>query len=388
MSHLERMLSDIAGWAPAVVSQAARMDADRRVPSNLVDEMRSIGLFRMFVPTSQGGLEFDMPASLEVFAALGKLDGSVGWIGMICSASALFLSLLPREAYDEVYRNGPNVMIAGSTQPTGTAEAVAGGWVVSGRWPFASGCQHADWIYGFSVLTESGKPLPGPVVGAPLVRGFLRPARDWQIDETWYAAGLKATGSHHIAVRNMLVPTANCFDPTGGVPCVAGPLYQGIRQFLPLCIAATSAGIAEGALHEVVKATYSCELQANLPLRESDAFQSEVGRIQAELRAAKALLRNQAKSHWHHARAGTLRNEAKFVEGSQAAIWITSASVRIAKACFTLGGENVIYESSPLQRRLRDLLAVAQHATVHQHHMGSAGKLLLNRRSLAADALV
>jgi alkylation response protein AidB-like acyl-CoA dehydrogenase len=381
MNNFERMLSDITGWAPEVVSQAASFDADRRMPSNLVDGMRSIGLFRMFVPTSQGGLEFDMPTSLEVFAELGKLDGSVGWIAMICSASTLFLSLLPREAYDEVYRNGPNVMIAGSTQPTGTAEAVAGGWVVNGRWPFASGCQHADWIYGFCVLTESGKPLPGSVVGAPLVRGFLLLACDWQIDETWYAAGLRATGSHHIVVRDMLVPAANCFDPTGGVPCVAGPLYQGVRQFLPLCIAATSVGIAEGALQEVVRAASGCQ-----PMRGADAFQSEVGRIEAELRATRAFLRTQAKSHWLHARAGTLRNEAKFTEGSQAAIWITSASVRIAKACFTLGGANAIYESSPLQRRLRDLLAVAQHATVHQQHMGSAGRLLLNRRSLIGNA--
>jgi indole-3-acetate monooxygenase len=388
MNYLEQMLSHIADWEPAVASQAASIDANRRVPSKLVEAMRSIGVFRMFVPATHGGLEFDMPSSLEVFTALGRIDGSVGWTAMICSASALFLSLLPREAYDAAYRSGPNLMIAGSTQPTGRAEAVADGWAVSGRWPFASGCQHADWIYGFCVLTQDGKPLLEPGIGAPAVRGFFLPAREWEIDETWYAAGLKATGSHHIAIRDKLVPTANCFDLTGGVPCVPGPFYQGVRQFLPLCIAATSVGIAEGALHELVNAASDSPRGVNLMVGESDAFQSDVGRIEAELRAARAFLRAQAKDHWLHARAGTLRNETKFIEGSQAAIWVTSASVRIAKACFRLGGANVIYESSPLQRRLRDLLAVAQHATVHQQHMGSAGKSLLNRSSLAAVARV
>jgi alkylation response protein AidB-like acyl-CoA dehydrogenase len=91
--------------------------------------------------------------------------------------------LLPRETYEQVYQNGPDAIIAGSSQPAGTAEAAAGGWRVNGRWPFASGCQHADWMFGACVMTEGGKPLAGEA-GPSLVRGFFLPARDWQIEDT------------------------------------------------------------------------------------------------------------------------------------------------------------------------------------------------------------
>jgi alkylation response protein AidB-like acyl-CoA dehydrogenase len=88
---------------------------------------------------------------------------------------------------------------------------VADGYRVKGRWPFASGCTHADWIGGFCIVTENGKPVPGPQ-GKPLLRVVVLPARDWEIEDTWHAAGLKGTGSHHVTLRETLVPEANFFD--------------------------------------------------------------------------------------------------------------------------------------------------------------------------------
>ncbi|MEA2954970.1 MAG: hypothetical protein QOJ58_467, partial [Alphaproteobacteria bacterium] len=104
-------------------------------------------------PRSHGGLELDLPAALEIIEALGRIDGSVGWTAMISGGCDLYASLLPPERYEQVYRKGPDVIIAGSAQPAGTADATAGGWRVNGRWPFASGCQHADWIFGFCIAS-------------------------------------------------------------------------------------------------------------------------------------------------------------------------------------------------------------------------------------------
>ena len=92
--------------------------------------------------------------ALEIFGALSRIDGSVGWTAMIGGGHGMFAPLLPRDTYEQVYQNGPDVIIAGSAQPTGAAEAVAGGWRVNGRWPFASGCQHANWMFGFCIMTE------------------------------------------------------------------------------------------------------------------------------------------------------------------------------------------------------------------------------------------
>ena len=173
---VERLLAGIREMAPAISARAAEIEAGRRMPLDLVEALKAIGVFRIFVPRSHGGLELDLPAALEIIEALGRIDGSVGWTAMISGGCDLYASLLSPESYEQVYRKGPDVIIAGSAQPAGTADATAGGWRVNGRWPFASSCQHADWIFGFCIMTEDGKPLAGED-GAPLVRGFLLPAR-------------------------------------------------------------------------------------------------------------------------------------------------------------------------------------------------------------------
>lgn len=281
---VERLLAGIREMAPAISARAAEIEAGRRMPLDLVEALKAIGVFRIFVPRSHGGLELDLPAALEIIEALGKIDGSVGWTAMISGGCDLYASLLSPESYEQVYRKGPDVIIAGSAQPAGTADATAGGWRVNGRWPFASGCQHADWIFGFCIMTEDGKPLAGED-GAPLVRGFLLPAR----------------------------------------------------------------------------------------------------RVAAGLRAARAFHRAQVASHWRHALAGTLKDEALLTQGTQAAIWVATACVGVADACFTLAGGSAIYESSPLRRRMRDLHVAAQHAAVQQRHYVSAGKQLLSGPAVASQ---
>ena len=383
----QRLLADIRELAPAIASRAAEIEAGRRIPLDLVEALRSIGVFRMFAPRSHGGLELDLLDALEIIAALGRIDGSIGWIAMVAGNSAIALSLLPRETYDRIYQNGPDVIVAASAQPAGTAELAGDGWRVKGRWPFASGCQHADWIFALCVMTENGKPLPGPADGVPNVRGFGLPARHWQIEDTWYAAGLKGTGSHHIALSDMSVPAENFLDLASGVPCLPGALYQaGMRQLAPLMHGAVALGMAEGALDELVELANSGRRQqrAPAPLRESETFQGELGRVEAELMAARALLEVQAASHWGHALAGALKGEVLLTQGTQTGIWITLTCVRAADACFALGGSSALYESSPLQRRLRDLHAAAQHADVQQRRYVGAGKLLLDSAVVGA----
>ena len=184
----KRLLVDIRDLTPAIAARAAEFEAERRIPDDMVDALKAIGAFRVFVPRSHGGLELDLPSGLAIITALARIDGSVGWTAMIGNGAHLFAALLPRPTYDRLYRSGPDVMLAGVSQPAGTAEATEGGWRVDGRWPFASGCLHADWMVGFCVMTEGGKRMAGSDgAKGPLIRGFVMPARDWQIEDTWYA---------------------------------------------------------------------------------------------------------------------------------------------------------------------------------------------------------
>src|SRR5262252_10446510 len=217
----KRLLIDIRELTPAIAARVAEFEAERRLPDDVVDLLKAIGAFRLFVPQSHGGLELDLPGGLSIITALARVDGSVGWTVMIGNGGHLFAALLPRETYDRVYCGGRDTVIAGVSQPAGTAELAEGGWRVNGRWPFASGCLHADWMGGICVMTEAGKRLAGPAGSkGPLLRGFFMPTVDWQIEDTWHAAGLKATASHHIAFRGKLVPAANFFDLANGTPCL------------------------------------------------------------------------------------------------------------------------------------------------------------------------
>jgi hypothetical protein len=164
-----------------------------------------------------------------------------------------------------------------------------------------------------------------------------------------------------------------------GVPCLPGPLYQAVPHLLPLFHGAIDVGMADGAMDDllVLADTGRQQFRAAVPMRESEIFQFELGRIAADLKAARASLEVQAASHWRHALAGTLKDEAHFIQGTQTGIWVATTCVRVADACFTLAGGSAVYESSPLQRCLRDLHAAGQHAAIHQRHYVAAGKSAL-----------
>jgi alkylation response protein AidB-like acyl-CoA dehydrogenase len=374
----ETILAGIRELSGEIAARSAEIEAARRIPPDLVDRLKSLGLFRMFVPRSHGGLELPLPAALAVISALARIDGSVSWTSIVASGGALFSTLAQRETYDRIYRNGPDVPICGSSQPGGTAEPVAEGWRINGRWPLASGCMHAEWIAGFCVVAADGNPVVD-AQGQPRIRGVVLPARDWEIEDSWHAAGLKGTGSHHIALKDALVPEVNLFDLDGGAPCVRGQLYPVVRHVLPLLHAAFSVGMALGTLDELaaLARTGRQQYQAASPMQKSEVFQFELGRVYADVRAAQAFLQAQVASHWNHALAGTLNDEALLIEGTQAAVWIASTCIRVADACFALAGSSAIYETSPLQRRLRDLRVAGQHAVAQQRQYVGAGKLLL-----------
>jgi alkylation response protein AidB-like acyl-CoA dehydrogenase len=377
----QRMLAQIDALAPAIRERAVSIEKARQLPADLVDELRAIGLFRLYVPPSHGGLGFDPLTAMHVVQALSRIDGSVGWTAGVCAAEMLFATRLPRATFDRIYARGPDAIVAGAVQPTGTLERTAQGWRADGRWSFASGCTHADWLFGICVVTERGKPLPGRLGagGPPLMRGVMLPAREWQIEDTWQVAGLEGTGSHHIALRHAAVAEDCLFDPADGPSCIDGPLYRAVPPLLPPMGSAIVLGMAEAALDAIVELAGSGRQQfrVTVPMRDSELFQGELGRVEAELRAARALHNAEAAALWRSALHGKQHDEAAYVRATQSATWIAHACVRVADACFALGGGAALYDTSPLQRCLRNLHAAAQHTGMHPRHYVSAAKLLL-----------
>jgi alkylation response protein AidB-like acyl-CoA dehydrogenase len=164
----------------ALASMIARFASDlehgRRLPSELVSALRSARIYGVLVPQRYGGLELDPVSAFQAVMALARLDGSVGWNAMIGHIGALFPFFASPNLCEQIYQDRKDHIFAGSGQPIGAAERVPGGWRVTGTWPFASGCQSAEWIAGSCVMMQGGSPIDAVHGPGPMIRTCLMPA--------------------------------------------------------------------------------------------------------------------------------------------------------------------------------------------------------------------
>lgn len=382
MTAAEKLLSDALALAPEIAERAAETEAGRRAPPDLVEKLRKIGVFRMFVPKRFGGLDLTLPESIDILTTLSAADASIGWISFIGCHAPFFFSMLPEKSFERIYADGPDVIDAGSVGigSGAFAETTDGGYRVTGRFAFASGCQHADWILGFCLVTKDGAPAASAVPGAPAIRVVFSPASEWQIEDTWYSGGLRGTGSHHVALKDHFIAEEMTADIYAPKPEYRGTLLGGKGLFaLPLHTAAVAVGIAEGALADVMAIANSGKRPARgqQSLKESPHFHFELGRAEAELRAARAVLERQVTDDWTNVQTARSDVMIKARRGQMAA-WVTAACVRVVDACYTLGGSAVIYDSSPLRRRMQDIHTLTQHADVRQTNFANVGAVLMS----------
>jgi indole-3-acetate monooxygenase len=380
---LDMVLSRVAALAPMVARLAPEIEQGRRLPAELVSALRSTRIYGLLVPRRYGGLELDAPSAFRAITALARIDGSVGWNAMIGNIGALIPFMASPALCEQVYQDGKDHIIAGSGQPVGTAERVPGGWRATGVWPFASGCQSAEWIVGTCVMRENGSPIDAPDCPGPMIRSFLMPAEHWEIRDTWHTLGLKGTGSHHVALSDVFVPDENLFEFPFGTSFAPDPIFDKFSRVLLLAHAAHAVGVAEGAIMDLVELARSGvkQLFMTTPLAETERFKEGLARLDAELMAARALFEAQITQVWQNPERSAAKNLADVGEQFQAAVWSTAACVRVAEGCFELAGSRAVYESSSLQRRMRDLRVAAQHAAVHPRHYVTAGGAVFDRLS-------
>ena len=380
---MDQVLSRIAALAPMVARLAPDIEQGRRLPAELVSALKSARIYSMLVPRRYGGLELDAPSAFRAVTALARLDGSVGWNAMIGHIGALMPFLASPNLCEQIYQDGNDHIIAGSGQPVGTAERVPGGWRVTGAWPFASGCQNAEWIAGTCVMMEGGSPIDAGDRPGPMTRTCFMPAEYWEIRDTWHTLGLKGTGSHHVALTDVFVPDENFFEFPFGASFAPDPIFGKFAEVLVLSHGAVAVGIAEGAIMDLVElaGTGVKQMFMTTPLAETERFKEGLAQLGADLMAARALLEAQITRVWQNPERAAGKDLTRVAEQLQAAVWITAACVRVAEGCFELAGSRAVYESSSLQRRMRDLRVAAQHVAVHPRQYVTAGAAVLARLS-------
>src|SRR5574341_366476 len=161
--------------APHIRAVREELEATRRVPVALVQALNDAGLFRPYLPRVLGGPELPPVTVFRAIEEIAKADGSVGWCTMIASGVSLLIGWLHPDVGRALFGQPPDVRIAGSLRPEGQASPVEGGYRIRGRWDFASGINHANWLLCTCTIMDGNAPRQTPA-GVPATRSMLIPA--------------------------------------------------------------------------------------------------------------------------------------------------------------------------------------------------------------------
>jgi 3-hydroxy-9,10-secoandrosta-1,3,5(10)-triene-9,17-dione monooxygenase len=384
-SDVRALLGRAADLRPLLQRRAADTDAGRRLPDDVVAALRDTGLCRLMVPRRLGGYETSIRTYMEVMIELGRGCGSTAWVASLINVCAWLTALFPERAQRDVWGAGPDEWVAGSLNPIGETTEVAGGWRVSGRWPWASGCLHAQWAAcGINMKDGSGR-----IVNVGL---SLMPMRDLLIEDTWHMAGMRGTGSNTIVAKDVFVPE-RCFLPYP--PAFEGTyrtehtdeaLYR--AAFVPvtvLILAGSQLGVAQAALDYVRgKADTRGITHTNFTTQAASAgFQILVADAAMMIDTARLHAMRAADDLDEHAQSGrypdsTLRARMR-ADTALVAKYCREAVDRLVSA----HGTSSLADASPMQRLWRDVHVASHHAiTEWQVNLEVYGKALLGQDNI------
>ena len=369
------MIARVKALRPEIESFSEESERIRRLPDGLVRLFRENELFGMSRPVEYGGLGLDLVTTMRTVEEIAYADASAGWCATIGSG-LIGTAGLSDETKRKMLKRGTSV--AGVGAPSGRAVPVEGGYRVTGRWSYASGCQHSDWIFTGNLVFEGDKPRPGPT-GAPEFRLALFPAADIEVIDTWHVSGLRGTGSHDVAANDVFVPEAHTsvvrLDGAGGPSAESRiPMFS----LLGIGLVPVALGAARRAIDEVVAlALDKTPMFAASKLREKAVAHHEIARAQGMLSAGSAYLYQTVAALVERAERGEeidLRMRAEVRLAGTQATDLASQAVEIA---YRLGGGTSNFEKSVLQRCFRDVNAVTQHFAVAMTNYEAVGRVLM-----------
>ncbi|AGL21589.1 acyl-CoA dehydrogenase family protein [Actinoplanes sp. N902-109] len=347
------LLDGVRALGPSIRDLAPDIERDRAVPAAVIEQLTKLGIFRLTAPAAAGGLEADPATLVRVFEELGHADGSTGWCAMIGGATGIALGYLPPATATELLAD-PRFLIAGVAAPTGRATPVDGGFRVSGRWAFASGCRHATWLVG-GALTPAGPRL------------FILDPAELTFHDTWHVAGLRGTGSHDFSADAVFVPESRTFS-LAEPPTQPGALYRfPAVPLLSVGIGAVALGIARAAIADFADLSRSkLNPMTGEPLATRPAARVAMAEATAAHGAGMAYLLHEVGA------AVPVPDMVRL-----AVITATRNAARAVDLVYAAAGGSAVYESSPLQRHFRDVHAATQHAMVSAEVLENIGKALL-----------
>jgi alkylation response protein AidB-like acyl-CoA dehydrogenase len=343
--------------APLLREQAADVETARRLTTPVVEALRNTGVFQMSMPRAWGGPEVDLLEQVEILEVLSAADASAGWCAMIGADSGYYAAALSDADARELYPH-LNSITAGWVIPAGTLEVTDGGYRLSGRWSFGSGCTHADVISGGAIVTEGGVPLRGPD-GRPRWRVALLPAAEVAVHDTWRTTGLCGSGSNDYSVSDAFVPGGHTFD--FDQPRRDGALYRWPSLFVANVVAVPLGSAADALESAMEILAGKVSMPDMIPARDEPRVHAAIARAQAMIGSARSYAYDTVGSFWSTLQSG---DEPDFA--ARAALagcfvhTLTTCRDAVAVLVETVG-TSAIHRGTRLERHHRDLITIGQH---------------------------
>lgn len=360
----DALIQRLSGLVPALRLRGADAETAARIPENTIRDLEATGVFRAVVPHRFGGLEVDFRHVPQIFRVLGRGCVSTAWtMGFLVYHNFQFAHF-PELAQQEVWRGGRGYTMApGQVMPAGRAEKVAGGYRLSGRWGYATGILHGDWML-----------LSAPVSGmgeSPVVMRFYVPVGSFRVLETWNVSAMRATGSHDVELddefvpEHRAVPVSDLRNGTAeGLKGNTGSLYRiPLLTFMSLGAVGPLVGAAE-AMFEIVTDTMRTKVRAYSLMQTQQQMSTRVRLADIKCNLDAMIAYYEAKIVFverRNAGGGNLTLEER-AEIRAAVSWIAKTSQRLVNDLAREAGSRSNYLDSPVQRFQRDVNALATHA--------------------------
>ena len=361
MEYGNEVLARVRDLTPVLTERAQATEDARRLPDETIADLAATGVYDVLVPKRFGGPELALDTLVDACREIGSGCGSTGWVTTIYAMHNWMLALFPEEAQREVWADRPYGLMPCALSPGGTAEAVDGGYRVTGRWSWGSGVMHADHVMVMALVTVEDTLEP---------RVFLLPRQDVTVHDVWHTSGMRGTGSNDIEVPDRFVPSYRSValqdlteGRSPGAQVNPGMMYRvPLVPVFVLTAAAPVLGIAEGLLARFAERMKG-RVMAYTGVRQRDMMSGQIrlAKATADLAAARLLLEDEVRRLIRTYTDGGSYDLAQRANSRLVAGHVTAVARTVVNELCAVSGASVQFTHSPFQRAQRDVNTIAGH---------------------------
>jgi 3-hydroxy-9,10-secoandrosta-1,3,5(10)-triene-9,17-dione monooxygenase len=359
------MMARARALVPELRERASRTEELRRLLPETERDLHDSGLFRIMQPKRVGGSELDYVALVDFTATIALADASVAWNFANLSSHHWMLGMFDPRAQDAVWKQDANALIASSfVFPAGRARKVDGGYLLHGRWPFSSGVDSSAWNMLAGIVSSDDE------ADGIEYRIFLLPKRDYRIIDTWYASGLRGTGSNDIEVDEVFVAEPMTLEvadlaggPTPGSVVNPNALYAlPVFSLFPFVLSGVALGNAQACLDDYIEiARHRASTYNRARLADLQSTKIKIADASAKIDAARLIMRSTCIKAMADARAGHIPDMPAKTRARRDGAYSVNLCTEAVSLLFSASGARGLYTEGALQRQFRDASAINSH---------------------------